>query len=150
MFNIFEHNMSLKDLQSLITTPTMGADAIMRCALGVRTTEIEAYCTLVTAGPSSVQEVADGLGKSRSTAQRLLQSLVEKGLAGREERLIGLGGYQYIYRAIPPGRMRTAIEEALRQWYERMLSELNGLPEKLEEMGRSCLDRYSGQRVDIK
>jgi predicted transcriptional regulator len=147
MFNIFEHDMSLRELQSLITTPTMGADAIMRCALGVRTTEIEAYCTLVTAGPSTVQDVAEGLGKSRSTAQRLLQNLAEKGLAVREERLIGLGGYQYVYSAVPPETMRAAIKETLRQWYERMISELDRLPEKLEEMGRSCLDRYGQQRV---
>ena len=133
--------MSLRELQSLITTPTMGADAIMRCALGVRTTEIEAYCTLVTAGPSTVQDVAEGLGKSRSTAQRLLQNLAEKGLAIREERLIGLGGYQYVYSAVSPETMRAAIKETLRQWYERMVSELDGLPEKLEEMGQRCLKR---------
>jgi predicted transcriptional regulator len=119
----------------------MGADAIMRCALGVRTTEIEAYCTLVTAGPSTVQDVAEGLGKSRSTAQRLLQNLAEKGLAVREERLIGLGGYQYVYSAVPPETMKAAIKETLRQWYERMVSELDGLPEKLEEMGQRCLKR---------
>jgi len=133
--------MSLKELQSLITTPDMGADEIMRCALGVRTTEMEAYCAIVSAGASTVQEVAERLGKSRSTAQRLLQNLVEKGLAAREERLIGLGGYQYVYRALPPERMRAAIEETLKLWYERMLSELDRLPAELEEMGQRCLRR---------
>ncbi len=137
--------MSLKDLQSLITIPTMGADAIMKCALGIRTTEIEAYCALVTGGPASTQGAADRLGKSRPTAQRLLQSLVEKGLAAREERLIGRGGYRYVYAPVPPELVRAAVEENLKRWYRRMLSELERLPEKLEEMGRSCLDR-NGQR----
>jgi predicted transcriptional regulator len=141
MLNIFEHGMSLKELQSLITTPDMGADEIMRCALGVRTTEMEAYCAIVSGGASTVQEVAERLGKSRSTAQRLLLNLVEKGLAAREERLIGLGGYQYVYRAVPPERMRAAIEENLKLWYERMLSELDRLPAELEEMGQRCLRR---------
>jgi len=145
MFNIFEHNMSLKNLQSLITIPTMGADAIMKCALGIRTTEIEAYCALITGGPTSAQGAADRLGKSRPTAQRLLQSLVEKGLAVREERLIGRGGYRYVYAPVPPELVRAAVEENLKRWYRRMLSELERLPEKLEEMGRSCLDRH-GQR----
>lgn len=133
--------MSLKELQSLITTPDMGADEIMRCTLGVRTTEMEAYCSIVSGGASTVQEVADRLEKSRSTAQRLLQNLVEKGLATREERLIGLGGYQYVYRAVPPDRMRAAIEQTLKLWYERMLSELDRLPEELDEMGQRCLRR---------
>jgi len=141
MLNIFEHDMSLKELQSLITTPDMGADEIMRCALGVRTTEMEAYCAIVSGGASTVQEVAERLGKSRSTAQRLLLPLVDKGLAAREERLIGLGGYQYVYRAVPPERMRAAIEENLKLWYERMLSELDRLPAELEEMGQRCLRR---------
>ena len=105
--------MSLKDLQSLIMTPTMSADAIMRCALGVKTAEIEAYCSLITVGSATVHEIAEGLGKSRSTAQRLLQNLVEKGLALREERLIGLGGYRYVYSAVPPERMREAIKDIL-------------------------------------
>ncbi len=147
MFNTIEHRMSLKNLQSLITTPDMSADEIMKCALGVRTTEIEAYCAVVTGGASTVQEVADRLGKSRSTAQRILQNLVDKGLARREERLIGLGGYQYIYRPVSPETMKKAVRESLDRWYERMISELDALPEKIEEMGRSCMDRYSQQRT---
>ena len=147
MFNIIEHVMSLKDLQSLITTPDMSANEIMKCALGVRTTEIEAYCTIVTGGASTVQEVADRLGKSRSTAQRILQNLVDKGLARREEKLIGLGGYQYVYRPVSPKTMKKAVRQSLDRWYERMITELDALPEKIEEMGRSCMDRYDQQRT---
>jgi len=147
MFNIIEHVMSLKDLQSLITTPDMSANEIMKCALGVRTTEIEAYCTIVTGGASTVQEVADRLGKSRSTAQRILQNLVDKGLARREEKLIGLGGYQYVYRPVSPETMKKAVRQSLDRWYKRMIDELDALPEKIEEMGRSCMERYDQQRT---
>ncbi|MBQ04212.1 hypothetical protein CL673_05820 [Candidatus Bathyarchaeota archaeon] len=35
--------------------------------------------------------MAERLGKSRSTAQWVLRNLVDKGLANREEPLIGLG-----------------------------------------------------------
>ncbi len=139
--------MSLKDLQSLITTPDMSANEIMRCALGVRTTEIEAYCAIVTGGESTVQEVADRLGKSRSTAQRILQNLVEKGLARREEKLIGLGGYQYVYCPVSPEAMKNAVREALDKWYERMIRELDALPEKIEELGLSCMGRYGQHRT---
>jgi len=145
MFNSIEHEMSLKDLQSLIATPQMSADAIMKCALGVRTTEMEAYCALATGGPSTVTNVAECIGKSRSTAQRLLHNLVEKGLAIREENLIGLGGYQYIYSAVPPEIMKLAVRESLERWYQRMLRELDDLPSKLDEMGQRCL-RISGRR----
>lgn len=38
--------------------------------------------------------------------------------------------------------MKEAIMKNLEHWYGQMIKELNNLPEKLEEMGRSCLDRY--------
>ncbi len=114
MFNIIEH-MSLRELQSLINAPELGADELMRCALGVKTAEVEAYCALSGLGKTTVQEVADRLDKSRPTTQRLLQSLVEKGLATREEELIGLGGYKFVYSAVPPERLKASIQGYARQ-----------------------------------
>jgi predicted transcriptional regulator len=131
--------MSLKDIKSLIVTPNIRADAIMKCALGIRTTEIEAYCAILNGGPATVQELTERLGKSRPTAQRILQNLVEKGLAIREESLIGLGGYQYVYSAVSPEGIKAAIKNMLERWYTKMLDELEKLPEKLEEMGERCL-----------
>lgn len=60
---------------------------------------------------------------------------MEKGLATREEELIGLGGYKFIYRAVPPKRLRDSIRETLGKWYERMISELDELPQRIAEMG---------------
>lgn len=139
MFNTFEHTMSLNELQSLLNTPEMGAGDLMRCALGAKTTEIEAYCLLVNKGPLSIQDAAEYLGKSRSTVQRLLQGLVEKGIATREERLIGLGGYKYIYNAVSPEFLQRSIMKKLDRWYERMSEELENLPEKIETLGCSAV-----------
>jgi predicted transcriptional regulator len=130
--------MSLKEMQSLINIPRISADSLMRCALGVRKTEIETYCILLTRGPSTVQEVASVLNKSRSNAQRILQGLVEKGLAIREDQLMGLGGYKYIYSAISAKQLREAIAIKLREWYKKMMAELEELPIKLEEIGIIC------------
>jgi predicted transcriptional regulator len=79
------------------------------------------------------------MNKSRSTAQRLLQNLVEKGLATREEQLIGLGGYKYVYRAVSSQRLKEVVANTLEKWYSRMLSELEDLPEKIDELGCTLL-----------
>jgi predicted transcriptional regulator len=100
---------------------------------------MEAYCVLVTVGPSSVQQVAEKIVKSRPTAQRLLQNLVDKGLAIREEHLIGLGGYQYVYSAVSPEVMKEAVRETLKKWYQRMMKEIDNLPTRLDEMGQRCI-----------
>ena len=84
--------MSLIDIMNILNTEEITPQEIIKCALGIKRTEIQAYCVLVNKGPITIQEATDFLGKSRSTSQRLLQNLVEKGLATREEELIGLGG----------------------------------------------------------
>ncbi len=127
--------MSLREIQSILNAPEIGPEELMKCALGIKTTEIQAYCALVNTGPLTIQEATDLLDKSRSTAQRLLQNLVEKGLATREEELIGLGGFKYVYRAVPPERLKDSIRGTLDRWYERMISELDDLPRRIAEMG---------------
>ena len=76
------------------------------------------------------------MNKSRSTAQRLLQNLVEKGLAVRDEELIGLGGYKFIYKPVPPEMLKASIRDSLDRWYKKMIDELDDLPEKIAEI--SC------------
>jgi predicted transcriptional regulator len=133
--------MSLRELQSLINTPNLGADDLMMCTLGVKTAEVEVYCALSGLGKTTVKEVAERLDKSRPTTQRLLQSLVEKGLATRNEELIGIGGYKYVYQAVSPEKLRASIMEMLDRWYRKMVEELEDLPFKIEEMG--CPRRFS-------
>jgi predicted transcriptional regulator len=127
--------MSLKEIQSILNAPEIGPEELIKCALGIKTTEIQAYCVLVNLGPITIQEVTERLSRSRSTAQRLLQNLVEKGLATREEELIGLGGYKYVYRAVAPERLKESIRDTLDRWYRRMLDELDDLPQKITEIG---------------
>ncbi|MBN2336744.1 helix-turn-helix domain-containing protein [Candidatus Bathyarchaeota archaeon] len=127
--------MSLREIQSILNAPEIGPEELIKCALGIKTTEIQAYCMLVSRGPLTIQDATDQLDKSRSTAQRLLQNLVEKGLASREEELIGLGGYKFIYRAVPPERLKESIRETLDRWYDKMIKELDELPLKIIEIG---------------
>ena len=127
-------DMSLIDIQNLLNADKITPQEIIKCALGIKRTEIQAYCVLVNKGPITIQEATDLLGKSRSTAQRLLQNIVEKGLATREEELIGLGGYKYVYKPIPPERLKETISKNLETWYLRMQSELEDFPEKLMQI----------------
>ena len=126
--------MSLIDIQNIINEQHISPQELIRCALGIKPTEIQAYCVLVNKGPVTIQEATEYMGKSRSTAQRLLQNIVEKGLATREEELIGLGGYKYVYRPISPERLVETISKSLDSWYNRMQDELAYLPEKIMQV----------------
>ena len=126
--------MSLREIQSILNAQQIGPEELMRCALGIKTTEIRAYCILVNKGPITIHEATEFMGKSRSTAQRLLQNLVEKGLAIRDEELIGLGGYKFVYKPVPPEMLKISIKNALDRWYDKMVSELDDLPEKIAKL----------------
>ena len=128
--------MSLREIQNILNAQSIGPEELMRCALGIKTTEIRAYCILVNKGPITIQEATEFMNKSRSTAQRLLQNLVEKGLAIRDEELIGLGGYKFIYRSVPPEMLKVSIKDSLDRWYKKMIEELDDLPEKIAKL--SC------------
>lgn len=130
--------MSLKELQSILNIPNLGVDDLMKCALGAKTNEIYGYCILLNEGPLSIQDAANLLGKSRSTVQRLLQGLVEKRLATREEELIGLGGYKFVYKAVPAEQLKNSIIDMLNMWYNKMIRELEDLPEKIQEVNCSA------------
>ena len=84
MFTIIEHVMSLLDIMNLLNREELSPQEIIRCTLGIKHTEIQAYCLLANKGPITIQDATDMLGKSRSTSQRLLQNLVEKGLASEK------------------------------------------------------------------
>jgi predicted transcriptional regulator len=126
--------MSLVNIQYILNAQEITPQELMKCALGIKRTEIQAYCVLVNKGPITIQEATEYLGKSRSTAQRLLQNIVEKGLATREEELIGLGGYKFVYKPISPERLKSSISKNLDSWYKRMLEELEDLPEKISQI----------------
>ena len=128
--------MSLREIQNILNAQSIGPEELMRCALGIKTTEIRAYCILVNKGPITIQEATEFMKKSRSTAQRLLKNLVEKGLAIRDEELIGLGGYKFIYRPVPPEMLKVSIKDSLDRWYKKMIEELDDLPGKIAEL--SC------------
>ena len=132
--------MSIIDIMNLLNREEITPQDIIKCTLGIKRTEIQAYCALANKGPITIQEASDMLHKSRSTSQRLLQNLVEKGLATREEELIGLGGYKYIYKPVPPERLKWTIQLNLEQWYNKMRSELESFPEKIKQLNCDFLE----------
>ncbi len=120
---------------NIVNAETVSAQTLLKCTLGIRPIEIKAYCLLLQRGPCTVQEASRLLNRSRSATQRILLSLVEKGLAVREEELIGLGGYKYVYRSAPVGRLKAEILKNLEEWYGRMLVEVGRLDESLRDVG---------------
>jgi predicted transcriptional regulator len=90
---------------------------LLCCAFGLRNSELDVYFSLIS-GLKTVEDIADKIGKDRSTAQRVLNRLHAKGLVRRDTQNIPRGGYYYEYRAEASETIRDQILDQLERWYK--------------------------------
>jgi predicted transcriptional regulator len=113
------HRMTARD--ALVGLFEKGFDKpsdLLCCAFGLRNTEIDAFFSLMS-GPRTVKEIALKIGRDRSTIQRILTKLCQKGLVEQEERTFDRGGYYYMYRAVSSIDVRDQILSQLEEWYNQ-------------------------------
>ena len=90
---------------------------LLCCAFGLRSSELDVYFSLIS-GSKTVEQIAERIGKDRSTVQRVLKTLLEKKLVLREEHHIDRGGYFYEYVAEESEVVRNQILSQLEDWYQ--------------------------------
>lgn len=100
-------------------------DDVMRCVFKIKDYEIEVYFYLLDNPRSTITEISKFLKKDRSSFQRSLQALMEKGLITRKFRVLGSGGFTYIYSAIPIGEAKELMDRELNIWYDMMSKLVN-------------------------
>jgi predicted transcriptional regulator len=89
---------------------------LLCCAFGLKNSELDVYFSLI-AGLKKVEDIAERIGKDRSTVQRVLNKLHTKGLVKRDSRRIERGGYFYEYTAQSTEFVREQILIQLEEWY---------------------------------
>jgi predicted transcriptional regulator len=115
--------MELLRLQRFMPDQSIEPSDVMHCVLGLRNLEINIYFYLLK-GSATVKEVADGLGRTRSTIQRAIQNLVNRGFATRRVKTLRKGGYVYIYEAVSLDSLRKIIRESLDSFYDWIIKYL--------------------------
>ncbi|WP_456482583.1 helix-turn-helix domain-containing protein [Methanopyrus sp.] len=91
---------------------------VLRCVLGLRDVEVDAYFALLERGEATVQDLAEELDRDRTTVQKALKSLVYAGLVTRRKETRPRGGFVYVYEAVPFEDARKIVLRALDEWYE--------------------------------
>lgn len=89
---------------------------VMTCVFGIQPHEARTYEVLLSHPASTVEELAAVLDRDRSNVNRSLSTLREKGLAGRERRLLDGGGHVYQYSPTPLPEARDLMHETLDAW----------------------------------
>lgn len=91
-------------------------DEVMSCVFGIDDHETRAYLVLCQQPGSTIAELAAALERDRSTANRSLSTLHDRGLVRRDRRLLDGGGYVYQYTAVALPQTKAMLHEALDAW----------------------------------
>jgi predicted transcriptional regulator len=106
------------DMGDLLENDDPSFQHVLACVFGIQGHESRTYLTLLENPGSTVAELADILERDRSNVNRSLTTLMEKGLAERERRLLDPGGYVYQYTATDLPEAKEMLHEALDEWAE--------------------------------
>ena len=108
------------EMEDLVQTEDPSFQHVMACVFGIQKHESRTYLVLLDNPGSTVEELAGELDRDRSNVNRSLTTLLEKGLANRERRLLDPGGYVYQYTATPLPEAKELLHSALDQWVDNV------------------------------
>lgn len=97
---------------------------ILKCSFGLTSSELETLKILLKKKESSVEEVANKMNKDRTTVQRAIKSLMNKGLCKRRQYNLDGGGYQYYYSSITKEEIKKRISDNFNNFSEMILSKI--------------------------
>ena len=116
-------------MKNLLSIENPGMDDLLRCFFGLKIHEINAFKALKDAGQVTGEQLADILNKDKSGVHRTLQTLLLSGLVEREYRLLRSGGYIFLYRTLPPERLKGIARLKLKHWYDTIGRIIEGFGE---------------------
>lgn len=99
----------------------MECESLLDCVHGLK--ELDQTCFRVLAGadePMTVDDVADAVGRERSTTYRSIQRLLDAGLVRREQINYESGSYCHVYRPADPSEVAADMQRTLNDWYAKM------------------------------
>ncbi len=99
-------------------------DQVLRCSFGLSQSQFRLLKLLLSRGELSVEEAANLLGKDRTTVQRSMKSLVQRGLVQRRQYNLENGGYQYHYLPQNKQDIKQRIKEHFEHFSQMVHKEL--------------------------
>jgi len=121
----------------LLINKNATCEDILCCLFNLRSFEIDIFYRLATSGPSSVDEIAEKIGKDRTTVHRILSKLTNAGLCYRETVALREGGYYHIYFTSKPEEIKNECKRRL----DLLMNNLRKVVSSFEENLRNELEQ---------
>ena len=98
---------------------------VIMCSLGLNKLDFAIVTTLLEAKEDmSINEIARKNNIDRTTAQKAIKRLFEKGLIERYQKNLERGGYLFVYRLIGKRALKDKIISIIESWHKSVMKEL--------------------------
>lgn len=109
----------------------MECEELLECISGSSDLDKRVYFLVLDANEGlDVDEIADEVGRERSTAYRAVKRLEENGFLRQEKVNQKGGGYRHLYHAVEPDKVAQQMQDKLNKWYAEMGQLIHEFKEK--------------------
>ncbi|MWV39030.1 helix-turn-helix domain-containing protein [Natrialba sp. INN-245] len=99
----------------------MECEGLLECIHGLKGLDKECFRVMVESDePLTIDDVADGVDRERSTAYRSIQRLYESGFIQKEQINYEQGGYYHVYYPTDPAEIANDMQRMMNDWYVKM------------------------------
>ncbi|GEM_PF-796980 len=112
--------------------PTPSCESLVRSLFGFNSLDVGVLKVLIRSGCMRTEEVAQAVGRERSTVCRSLQKLTSCGICEKKSNTLSGGGYCYTYAAKTREEIIADIESCIETWHASMRESLNEFAEMLD------------------
>jgi predicted transcriptional regulator len=105
---------------------------LLRCMYNLTDMDMEVLRLLLKDGPARAEDLADRLGRDRSTVYRSLQKMVSCQVVSKETRSLERGGYYHVYTSAPRDLLKERLSHCLEEWHGRVTNLLRNFDEDLD------------------
>jgi len=107
---------------------------ILKMMFNLKDADLETYKHVITIGEVRADELANKVGKDRTTVYRSLERLVKSGLCEKKKMTLKNGGNYYLYVYREPTTVKKMLQQCVEEWYSSMKNTLNELERHLTEL----------------
>ena len=94
---------------------------------GISETDALTYFAILEDNTLTLKEITEKINKDRTTAQKTIKKLVEKGLVHRRKINLTKGGIKYSYEAVPFSLVKEKMIEKVNSWQSVAITKINNI-----------------------
>lgn len=111
----------MADSMSELLRKDMECEGLLECFHGLRELDRDCFSVLAESDEAlTIDEIADTVGRERSTAYRAVQRLLQAGFIQKEQVNYEQGGYHHVYTTAAADEVAEELQRLLNDWYAKM------------------------------